>query len=286
MDEVPDEITAVDNLEKQEIEMPTTNGSPETAMDDVNADALDNSSHQANGNFDANNDPIDKDNCLLRLVFRDDSTFEELHQLIGKCVRDALFVVKKSANVIVDKDENSVKIIEISAENNDNMFMVDTLPTENMNESEIPDYDSSVIDVLNSESPVVKQTDADESNKPKGNCWNCGGDHNLRDCTEKRDAAAIQRAKQTFMQKTRTERYHLDAEQKYNHLMPGQISENLRQALGLRSRELPLFIYKMRLYGYPAGWLEEAKINHSGLSLFHSEVIKCCRRQTFFVNFM
>ncbi|XP_031638325.1 zinc finger CCHC domain-containing protein 8 homolog [Contarinia nasturtii] len=231
-----------------------------------------NSSHELNGSHD----DIDENNCLVRLVFRDETVFDELHQVIGQCVRDALFLLKKSANLIIDKSEKCVKVTEISAKNDDNIFMVDTLPTENTNTSEIPDYNSSAIDVLNDEEEKEADPnagDGDESKRKTGNCWNCGGDHNMRDCKEERDPDAINRAKQSFMQKTKTERYHLEAEQKYSHLVPGKLSDNLRQALGLRSRELPMYIYKMRLYGYPEGWLEEAKINHSGLSLFHSEMI-------------
>lgn len=236
--------------------------------DDQQCDVDENSSHQFNG---SHND-TDENNCLVRLVFKDATTFDELHQVIGQCVRDALFLLKKSANLIVDKNENSVKITEISVENDDNMFMVDTLPTENTNTCEIPDYNSSKIDVLNNDEVAESNDDAEESKPKTGQCWNCGGDHNMRDCKEERDPEAINRAKQSFVQKTKTERYHLDADQKYSHLVPGKLSDNLRQALGLRTRELPMYIYKMRLYGYPEGWLEDAKINHSGLSLFHSEV--------------
>ena len=31
------------------------------------------------------------------------------------------------------------------------------------------------------------------------------------------------------------------------------------QALGLTPRDLPVHIYKMRIHGYPPGWLEELK---------------------------
>lgn len=241
---------------------------------------------QTNGNCtESNIHPTDDDdstkksinfdaNCLVQLIFKDTTTFEELHSLIGKCVRDALFELKKPVSVTVNRMENSVQIVEIqSNDNEDNIFMVDTFPTDNTNETEIPDYNSSAIDVLNNEELITKDGDADDGSKPRGgNCWNCGGDHTMKDCKEKRDQAAISRAKAQFMQKTRVERYHLDNEQKYSHLVPGKISNNLREALGLRSRELPLFIYKMRLYGYPDGWLEEAKINHSGLSLINSQV--------------
>lgn len=259
--------------QNEQIEEVATNGigADDDDDDDVNMNADENSSHQVNSNsshIDINNE----DDCLVRLVFRDSNTFDELHQVIGQCIRDALFSLQKRANLIVDKSENCVKINEISNENDENMFMVDTLPTENANTAEIPDYNSSTLEI-NEEEIVSNEGETDENTKPKtGNCWNCGGDHNMRDCKEARDPTAINRAKQSFMQKNKTERYHLEAEQKFNHLVPGQLSDNLRQALGLRSRELPLFIYKMRMYGYPQGWLEEAKVNHSGLSLFHTEV--------------
>lgn len=245
---------------------------------DVNMIVFENSS-QLNGSHNSNNctndgenDENDENNFLVRLVFRDNSAFDELHQIIGKCIRDALFLLKKPTDIIVDKSENCVKINEISADNDDSMFMVDTLPMENANKAEIPDYNSSALDVLNEEEADSNEIEG-ENNKPKmGNCWNCGGDHNMRDCKEKRDPNAIIRAKQSFIQKTRTERYHLDNDQKYSHLLPGQITNSLREALGLRPRELPMYVYKMRLFGYPVGWLEEAKINHSGLSFIHSEV--------------
>lgn len=235
-----------------------------------------------NDNTDAKSAPADADaDCLVRLVFRDSSIFDECHTLIGKCVRDALFEMKKAINVIVNKAENSINVYEISAnENDENQFMVDTLPTECTNETEIPDYNSGECGLLDNVIEDAKDADGDENAKQKsggggaGNCWNCGGDHTIKDCKEKRDQAAINARKQMFAQKTKVERYHLEAEQKYSHLVPGRISSSLREALGLRRHELPLYIYKMRLYGYPEGWLEEAKINHSGLTMIHSEVTR------------
>lgn len=51
-------------------------------------------------------------------------------------------------------------------------------------------------------------------------------------------------------------------------MKPGQISNKLRDALGLHSNQLPPYIYNMRLLGYPPGWLEEAKVEESNLTLF------------------
>lgn len=67
-------------------------------------------------------------------------------------------------------------------------------------------------------------------------------------------------------------RYHVEDEQKYGHLVPGRVSGSLRHALDLKRTELPMFIYRMRLAGYPPAWMEEAKISHSGLTMFDSAV--------------
>jgi zinc finger CCHC domain-containing protein 8 len=64
----------------------------------------------------------------------------------------------------------------------------------------------------------------------------------------------------------------VEDEQKYGHLIPGRISGKLRHALGLKRSEIPLHIYRMRLLGYPPGWLEEARISHSGITMFDSTV--------------
>lgn len=63
-------------------------------------------------------------------------------------------------------------------------------------------------------------------------------------------------------------RYHSEDSQKYGHLVPGKISKQLRDALGLYDYEAPHYIYLMRKLGYPPGWLEEAKIEHSNLDMF------------------
>ncbi|CAH1645895.1 unnamed protein product [Spodoptera littoralis] len=100
-------------------------------------------------------------------------------------------------------------------------------------------------------------------------CFNCDGGHQLRDCTLPRDHARIAE-KRKAMNSSRVGRYHVEDEQKYGHLIPGRISGQLRHALGLKRNELPLHIYRMRLLGYPPGWLEEARISHSGISMFDS----------------
>lgn len=60
----------------------------------------------------------------------------------------------------------------------------------------------------------------------------------------------------------------MEEDQKYGHFTPGTISQTLRTALGLRNNQLPPYIYKMRVCGYPPGWLEEAKFFYSNLHMF------------------
>lgn len=48
------------------------------------------------------------------------------------------------------------------------------------------------------------------------------------------------------------------------------MSPVLRDALGLRSTQLPRHIYRMRRFGYPPGWLEEARVAHSGVTVYGS----------------
>lgn len=233
------------------------------------------SSHQNN-----ESGSLQEDKCLFRLEFKNNVIFDELHTLISRCLRDTLYSLKKSTNVVINRETNSVEILEITNENeNDDMiFMIDTLPTENISELEAPDYDSTEANVLLDKNEPETDENAVNNDSVKVNnrnsCWNCDGDHSLRDCKEPLIRNNINRNKQLFLQKNgKNERYHLDADQKYGHLVPGKTTDNLRQALGLRSRELPLYIYKMRLYGYPPGWLENAKVSQSGLSLYNSDVI-------------
>lgn len=220
-------------------------------------------------------------NCFVQCEFRDSQTFNQLHGLIGQCIRDALFSLKKSTNVVVDATKNVLKVFEIAGDYaDDSMFMVDTLPTDSLNELEIPNYDAMDSNILDHKGPASNGTNEvsdtmQQEAKATGNCWNCAGNHCLKDCKEPYRPENVSRNKQLFMQKNRTERYHLESEQRFGHFEPGTISEDLRDALGLRSRELPLYIYKMRLYGYPPGWFEDAKVAQSGISLLDANIDVC-----------
>lgn len=153
--------------------------------------------------------------------------------------------------------------------NTDGMFVIDSTPAKTAKGGPIiPSYKKALQKVLDNSPSAASAESATKRPKPKQNCWNCDGDHGLKDCKQPRNFAKIDKMKQAFM-KTK-DRYHVDLEQKYGHIVPGRLSHELRQALGLRKRDLPVHVYRMRLFGYPPGWLEDAKITHSGLQLFNS----------------
>ncbi|XP_058831478.1 zinc finger CCHC domain-containing protein 8 homolog [Topomyia yanbarensis] len=160
--------------------------------------------------------------------------------------------------------------IDTANDQDDGIFVIDSTPAKNAKGGPIiPSYKKALQKVLDN-SPTALPTDsATKKPKPRQLCWNCEGDHGLRDCTEPRNFARISKMKQEFMK--RTDRYHVDLEQKYGHIVPGRLTDGLRQALGLGKRDLPMHIYRMRMFGYPPGWLEEAKVTHSGLQLFDSD---------------
>lgn len=83
-------------------------------------------------------------------------------------------------------------------------------------------------------------------------CFNCKGNHNLRDCLLPRNYANINKNRKDFTVKYMKSgvRYHLNEEQKFSHIIPGQLSQKLRAALGLKDNELPKHIYRYINYIY------------------------------------
>ena len=64
-------------------------------------------------------------------------------------------------------------------------------------------------------------------------------------------------------------RYHQNENSnKYAHIVPVSISDQLRKILGLSENDLPPYIYRLRKHGYPKAWLRHASIRPSGLNLY------------------
>uniref|UniRef100_A0A1E1WNL5 PSP proline-rich domain-containing protein n=1 Tax=Pectinophora gossypiella TaxID=13191 RepID=A0A1E1WNL5_PECGO len=153
---------------------------------------------------------------------------------------------------------------EMKTQEEDNLFFVDTVPSED-SVVDIPRYsqNSSLIE----NAPIKEPTPPPTMMRRGPVCFNCDGAHPLRDCQLPRNNIRINENRKNMV---KVGRYHVEDEQKYGHLVPGRISGQLRHALGLKRHELPMHIYRMRLLGYPPGWLEEARISHSGITMFDS----------------
>ncbi|XP_046391443.1 zinc finger CCHC domain-containing protein 8 homolog [Ischnura elegans] len=171
-----------------------------------------------------------------------------------------------------EKDDEEGEISE------DFFFTLDNTPA-TLNDLDIPTYNQNYTNVLK-----AKDEEEGTLSNSKGSagpglsvCFNCSGNHVLSDCPMPKDHVAIGKNRRLYMAKRNAGstpksnvRYHLDEEQRFAHLTPGKLSHELYEALGLEEDELPLHIYKMRQYGYPPGWLEHARVSHSGISLFGS----------------
>lgn len=83
--------------------------------------------------------------------------------------------------------------------------------------------------------------------RPKMNCWNCMGNHSIRDCPEPRNYNEIQKNRNEFTSRApqKVGRYHVEnGDQKYGRFVPGQISRELKRALGIGDNQLPHHIYR------------------------------------------
>ncbi|KAM7346139.1 zinc finger CCHC domain-containing protein 8 homolog [Cochliomyia hominivorax] len=156
------------------------------------------------------------------------------------------------------------------------LFTIDTAPAPKIDSVKVPSYKRAIKDALLDEEAAARKRQKEEEDafktKKINACFNCGEtDHSIRDCTKPHNAKRIKNAKKACL---KVERYHVDVEQRFAHLKPGSLSDKLREALGLRRGELPFFFYRMRVLGYPPGWLEDAKVEHSGINLFNSDGTK------------
>ncbi|XP_057322322.1 zinc finger CCHC domain-containing protein 8 homolog [Microplitis mediator] len=206
---------------------------------------------------------------IIKVIFRDKAVACEYR----KRVKDFL---QRLVRVNLPEDNSSDLVLEIwdkdsnKRKHDDNLssplFTIDNKPVAE-DFYNIPAYGKKFDRVLKESTG-----DSDEENDcagPKLTCFNCIGNHNLRDCPKPRNFNEINKNRKEFSSRStsKNSRYHVE-EQKF---VPGVLSSELRKALGLSHNELPKHIFKMRLLGYPPGWLEEAKLEHSGLNLYNSD---------------
>ncbi|XP_022522576.2 zinc finger CCHC domain-containing protein 8 [Astyanax mexicanus] len=154
-------------------------------------------------------------------------------------------------------------------------FCIDKLGQPLLNENpqltegwEIPKYQQVFGQIIALEGQEVQI----KEKRPKPSCFNCdGSDHQLRDCPKPKDMARINEKRKQFSQSSNqsNQRYHAEEiEERFAKYKPGIVSQELLDALGVVTNTLPPFIYRMRELGYPPGWLKEAEMENSGLTLY------------------
>lgn len=239
---------------------------------------------------------------LMRIRFRDTATGVRLQSAVQQAIRSALFrqqIIVDTTMVVGDNDDAELELIVTECAKRTSqtassagqvspsacVFMVDSAPSEDHRSqkasADVPFYSVNVAAVYD---PTTlhgsAEDDAEDASRraaarPKNVCFNCDGDHQMRDCTQPRNAQKIRENRQNFGGGTgRQERYHVDANQKFAHLEAGRVSDELRNALGMRPGDLPMHVYRMRALGYPPGWLEAAKVSGSGMALFDDKGIE------------
>ncbi|XP_029998985.1 zinc finger CCHC domain-containing protein 8 [Sphaeramia orbicularis] len=161
-------------------------------------------------------------------------------------------------------------------------FSVDKLGQPLLNENpqmtegwEVPTYQQVFNQVIGTDGQEIEMKDK----RPKSMCFNCGSaTHQLRDCPKPKDMAAINERRKEFTQNSNqaiqsNQRYHAEeVEERFAKYKPGIMSEELLAALGVDGTTLPPLIYRMRQLGYPPGWLKEAEMENSGLTLYDGNV--------------
>ncbi|XP_028271049.1 zinc finger CCHC domain-containing protein 8 [Parambassis ranga] len=157
-------------------------------------------------------------------------------------------------------------------------FSIDKLGQPLVNENpqltdgwDVPTYHQVFNQVLGADGQEIDIKDK----RPKSMCFNCGSSsHQLRDCPQPKDMAAINERRKEFNQNNNqaiqsNQRYHADEiEERFAKYKPGIMSEELLSAMGVDGNRLPPLIYRMRHLGYPPGWLKEAEVENSCLKLY------------------
>lgn len=190
----------------------------------------------------------------------------ELESILG-LMKDPEALKIRIETLLNERDQLRTKLQDLElqlAASVQSSFLIDTEPVEEDDVHQEIVYDSKM---------KWTQPEAEGASLgPRNTCFNCGGNHMIADCQERRDPRQIAKNRKEFLKNqpagNGTARYHLDEPQKFGHLTPGLPSAKLRKALGLRSDQLPGYIYRMRVLGYPPGWMKEAEIRHSGIALF------------------
>ncbi|XP_026542614.1 zinc finger CCHC domain-containing protein 8 isoform X6 [Notechis scutatus] len=247
------------------------------------------------------------DGPLLQILFMNNTVSKQYHQDIEEFVSSLVqkyeeqqrseldktcFNVKPQPSSFVLEEDQKVTSSNVSKKVKEAFsvigsvlyftnFCLDKLGQPILNENpqltdgwEIPKYQQVFTQILSLDGQEIQ---VKSKSRPKSHCFNCGSeDHQMKDCPQPRNSARINEKRKAFMEACGEtgspnfqQRYHADeVEERFGRFKPGIISEELQDALGVTEKTLPPFIYRMRQLGYPPGWLKEAEMEKSGLTLY------------------
>lgn len=205
---------------------------------------------------------------IIDIKFQNRKTYLAFQEEFINLVKNYYKTKIEDMNIHDDISNNRIRVSEKRVKKSDT-FLVDKTPNlknlKESNDESTPTYRMSF-----GKTVLTNDKENGENNRKsnsRNTCFNCDKDtHSLRDCPEPRNMKKVNKARNEFSRKEL--RYHDDNENEFGALVPGVISKELRDALGLTPTQIPLHVYRMRLFGYPPAWFEEAKIQNSGLSLF------------------
>ncbi|XP_072043778.1 zinc finger CCHC domain-containing protein 8-like [Amphiura filiformis] len=190
---------------------------------------------------------------------------------------------QRSSRVIIDEGNEIQKEAYLSTGNLQyyQVFCVDLIGRPLINGDaqlsgwSIPIYTAVFLEVL----PIDENPQAPKkASRPKSKCWNCDSeDHSLRECTLQRDFQRINANKQLFQSSStpQQKRYLQDGKssggdkKNFSKFVPGAISNELREAIGIGDDQVPPYIYMMRVHGYPPGWMRDAEVESSGMKVYN-----------------
>ncbi|XP_077556655.1 zinc finger CCHC domain-containing protein 8 homolog isoform X1 [Haemaphysalis longicornis] len=118
---------------------------------------------------------------------------------------------------------------------------------------------------------AANEREPENKPQPSFECFNCGGGHLLYDCPKELDSARVAQKRREMARERDSgpkKMRYFEYEMQCQRFQPGKLSEELLDALDVRRNELPCFTYKMRVLGYPPGWLKDAEVEESGLEIY------------------
>jgi len=129
----------------------------------------------------------------------------------------------------------------------------------------IPTYEQVYLKAL----PIVEES-LNIRVKQMRRCFNCDGDHNLAECPEPKDQQKINQNRAEFSASKANNSPAMvnddELDDRFKHFKAGEISVGLEEALGISlETQLPPYIYKMRVLGYPPAYLKPVE---EGLKMF------------------